>query len=203
MNIKGLFFFLGLLLAVAWPTPGPDSAIIRQLLERPGAEITSVRVAGSWAVAEGVQGDFGGYTVLRVVDRRWRIVAGSGGALSAEHAHVLGIPFRDWASLGMAVSQAQRREILSAGPHWSKLTARQELGDDTLSGYSAYELTLMRNEIFAAHGRPFQDPLLRQYFNSRPWYRANPAYEDSLLSDLERRNAARILSYQRAHNMNL
>jgi hypothetical protein len=203
MTIKALLIFLGLLLTAAWPTPDPAAAIIRKQLERPGTEITSVRVAGSWAVVQGVQGDSGGYTVLRFVDGRWRPVAGSGGVLSAEHAHVLGVPFRDWQSLGMAVSQAQRREILSAGPHWSFLTARQELEDATLSGYSAYELTLMRNEIFAVHGRPFQDPLLRQYFNSRPWYRANPAYNDSLLSDLERRNAARILSYQRAHNMEL
>lgn len=204
MTIKALLLFLGLLLTAAWPTPDPAAAVIRQLLERPGTQITSVRVAGSWAVAEGLQGDSGGYTVLRVVDGRWRIVAGSGGALSAEHAHVLGIPSRDWQTLtGMAVSQTQRREILSAGPYWSHLTARQELGDATLSGYSAYELTLMRNEIFAVHGRPFQDSLLRQYFHSRPWYRANPAYSDLLLSDLERRNAARILSYQRAHNMDL
>lgn len=201
MKIKALVLLV-MLLTVAWAKPEP-AAVIRKMLETPGTEILSVRVAGSWAVAQGVQGDSGGYTVLMFLDGRWRPVAGSGGVLSAEHAHVLGIPFQDWQTLGMQVSQAQRRAILSTGPHWSRLTAHQELDDSDLSGYSAYELTLMRNEIFAVHGRPFQDSMLRRYFRSKPWYRVNPAYSDLLLSDLERRNAARILSYQRAHNKEL
>ena len=60
---------------------------------------------------------------------------------------------------------------------------------------------LMRNEVFAKHGRPFQDPLLKAYFESRPWYRANSGYSDALLTERERRNAGFIQQYQQRKHL--
>ncbi len=39
-----------------------------------------------------------------------------------------------------------------------------------LSGFSQYELRLARNEIYARHGRKFNDPSLQSYFNGKGWY---------------------------------
>jgi hypothetical protein len=57
-----------------------------------------------------------------------------------------------------------------------------------LAGLSAYDLKIMRNEIFARHGYIFADNDLREYFTRQSWY--NPQYADvaSMLTDLERSN---------------
>lgn len=67
-----------------------------------------------------------------------------------------------------------------------------------LAGYSNWQLTLARNEIYARHGRPFQNDHIRAYFLATGWYRPKPAYQDSWLSATESRNASFILNYQNA-----
>ncbi len=76
--------------------------------------------------------------------------------------------------------------------------------DADLIGKRAFELDIMRNSIFARHGRRFKNGALQSYFNSQPWYR--PIYSpddfpDSLLSPLEQDNAAYILEYQNRHGL--
>lgn len=43
-----------------------------------------------------------------------------------------------------------------------------------LNGLSLAELRIARNEIFARHGRQFEDPLLNKWFYSKQWYLALP-----------------------------
>jgi hypothetical protein len=57
-----------------------------------------------------------------------------------------------------------------------------------LQGRSKAELRVMRNEIFARHGRVFQAPDLHDYFFQKPWYMENPSYSDSLLSAVDNEN---------------
>ncbi|MBW4494829.1 MAG: YARHG domain-containing protein [Oscillatoria princeps RMCB-10] len=76
--------------------------------------------------------------------------------------------------------------------------------DTDLIGKRAFDLDIMRNSIFARHGRRFNDGALQSYFNSQPWYR--PIYSaedfpDSLLSPLEVDNAAYILEYQNRNGL--
>ena len=42
---------------------------------------------------------------------------------------------------------------------------------DDLLHFSASDLRLMRNEIYARHGYIFNDQNLQGYFSSQPWYR--------------------------------
>ena len=44
------------------------------------------------------------------------------------------------------------------------------LSDSEVSGLSKEELRLARNEIFARHGRKFDDAQLQSYFESKSWY---------------------------------
>jgi len=70
------------------------------------------------------------------------------------------------------------------------------LSNADLAGLTNWQCTLARNEIYARHGRPFNNDHIRAYFRSTGWYRPNPAYRDSWLSATESRNAAFILNYQ-------
>jgi len=51
----------------------------------------------------------------------------------------------------------------------------RELAAADLDGKSAQELDVMRNEIYARHGRKFANPKLQTYFLSQNWY--TPIYE--------------------------
>jgi len=91
---------------------------------------------------------------------------------------------------------------VSRGPRYlCPESASRPLTKKDLEGKSAWELTLMRNEIYARHGRSFRRADLQKYFDGKPWYRRNPAYRDSLLSSLEKKNAAFILHYQQEYGL--
>ena len=73
------------------------------------------------------------------------------------------------------------------------------LSVDDLAGLSKEELKLARNEIFARHGRIFNDPDLQSYFEAQPWYTGTISaddFSDDMLSDIERDNIALIRSYE-------
>ncbi|MCG8361842.1 MAG: YARHG domain-containing protein [Pseudanabaenales cyanobacterium] len=75
---------------------------------------------------------------------------------------------------------------------------------EDLVGKSAFDLTIMRNSIYARHGRKFNRQAIQSYFNSQTWYKAIYSPEEfpnSLLSQIERNNAAKILEYQRQNGL--
>lgn len=65
-----------------------------------------------------------------------------------------------------------------------------------LHGKSKAELRIMRNEIYARHGRTFEAPDLQNYFSGRPWYRQNPSYSDSLLTETDKANVKAIQDFE-------
>ncbi|MFN6476147.1 protein kinase domain-containing protein [Nostoc sp. DedQUE07] len=71
--------------------------------------------------------------------------------------------------------------------------------DADLDGKSGFELDIMRNSIFASHGRRFENIELQNYFNNQLWYR--PIYSPKtfpvkLLTKLEQQNVEYINKYQ-------
>ena len=69
-----------------------------------------------------------------------------------------------------------------------------------LYGLSKDQLRLARNEIYARHGRMFNDQTLQAYFNSKSWYRGTIApsafKDDAMLTKLERDNIKLIQSFE-------
>lgn len=68
-----------------------------------------------------------------------------------------------------------------------------------LDGFNALSLDLLRNAVFARHGRRFVNSTLQDYFNRQPWY--TPRYDPDqfparLLTPIERYNVDTILRYQ-------
>ena len=55
---------------------------------------------------------------------------------------------------------------------------------------------LLRNEIFARHGRVFKDKALQAYFSAMPWYKPNPAFTESMLTPRELANAAILKKHE-------
>ncbi len=69
-----------------------------------------------------------------------------------------------------------------------------------LSGKTASELRLARNEIYARHGRKFNDSTLQSYFNSCSWYKVKSSYnysnDASNLNSIEKKNVNLIKEYE-------
>ena len=86
------------------------------------------------------------------------------------------------------------------------ITAREkqlhdELGTRTLQVYDVRGLRpddarLLRNEIYARHGRRFRDPRLQKYFASFAWYHPSDSFRENQLNDTERKNATLISQYE-------
>lgn len=70
-----------------------------------------------------------------------------------------------------------------------------------LQGKTAYQLRLARNEIYARHGRKFNDASLQNHFNACSWYKVNPSYnyanENANLNEIEKAN---IIAIRNAEN---
>ncbi|AFY52886.1 serine/threonine protein kinase [Rivularia sp. PCC 7116] len=109
---------------------------------------------------------------------------------------------------GMATPQSQptvKPAILEPQPSvkytandFSWLSSRR-VTDADLDGMNGYTLDLMRNSIFARHGRRFNNPGLQQYFDKQSWYIPKYSPQDfpsNLLSNLERMNVESIAEYQ-------
>lgn len=75
--------------------------------------------------------------------------------------------------------------------------AQRTLTTSDLSGLSKWQLDVLRNEIYAAHGRGFDRSDLQNYFNRQTWYSRDSGYSESRLSSREKRNAAFIADYQK------
>lgn len=77
--------------------------------------------------------------------------------------------------------------------------------ESELNAMSLEELFYARNEIFARHGRGFNNPDLASYFNAQPWYtqRYSPETFDSMaspLNDYEKKNSELMLEVEKRRN---
>jgi hypothetical protein len=70
--------------------------------------------------------------------------------------------------------------------------ATEELKDETLGALFAEDLRVLRNEVYARHGRIFKDPELQKYFAAQAWYKPNPDFKDDQLNEIEAKNLAKI-----------
>lgn len=78
-------------------------------------------------------------------------------------------------------------------------SAAELLEREALTGLSANDCKIARNEIYARHGRKFQDAELQAYFETCAWYEGTIEPEDfneSVLSDIEMANKDLIVAYE-------
>lgn len=68
-----------------------------------------------------------------------------------------------------------------------------------LAGLSAEECRLARNELYARHGRCFDDEALQAYFDNKDWYKGTIApsdFKEDTLNDYEVHNRDLIVQYE-------
>lgn len=83
--------------------------------------------------------------------------------------------------------EKQLREELS-----KKIISRR-----VLEGLFIEDARKLRNEIYARHGKVFEDKPMRNYFSTFDWYKPDAKFNEKLLTRIERQNYAAILAYER------
>ena len=97
----------------------------------------------------------------------------------------------------LAVTGAQKRQRrVALLPGDMELFENRALSDQMLLGLSLHELRLLRNEIYARHGRSFKATWLQQYFDGQPWYQADENFKDEELSGFDKQNVELIVGYE-------
>ena len=95
-----------------------------------------------------------------------------------------------------AAQKKQRHLALSPGD--MELFENQPLTEKMLRDLSLNELRLLRNEVYARHGRTFGPEWLQQYFDFQPWYRAHEeGQQPTELSAVEKQNVDTIVAYEK------
>jgi hypothetical protein len=91
------------------------------------------------------------------------------------------------------ITVAQTRQLgLAVSPNMMSLFQSTPLTEAMLAHVSIGDLRLLRNEVYARHGRPFQTPWLAERFRIYPWYEPRVDYSDAELSPIEKANIALI-----------
>ena len=85
---------------------------------------------------------------------------------------------------------------MALAPGDMELFENKLISPQMLHGLSLNELRLLRNEIYARHGRQFQAPWLSQYFYSQPWYQPDENFKDEELSGSDKQNVETIVAYE-------
>lgn len=67
---------------------------------------------------------------------------------------------------------------------------------EELNELSVRDLRILRNTIFARRGRPFVSPSMKEYFSGMAWYRADDAYTDARLNEIDHKNLRIIQSVE-------
>ena len=73
------------------------------------------------------------------------------------------------------------------------------LTEADVAGLDAWSLMIARNEIYARHGRKFNDPNLQAYFNKQSWYKGTIApenFDPSVFNKYEEANIDFIRAYE-------
>lgn len=77
-------------------------------------------------------------------------------------------------------------EMVSNDGGYYHITSSRKLTEEDIKGKTKHELRIMRNEIYARHGYIFKDPILRDYFMQKSWYK--PTTISVTFKDIEQYN---------------
>lgn len=122
------------------------------------------------------------------------------GKLSVEDLLECGFTRRQMSdALGRPLTAQERQTLSHDRPFSDWLSSRKLLADQQQDGLAndPWLLMLLRNEIYARHGRAFQDPELKAIFSERSWYHPDPQYSDALLTPVEDQNVRVLLKWER------
>lgn len=94
-----------------------------------------------------------------------------------------------------SAQKKQRRVALLPGD--MELFENKAISEAMLKGLSLHELRLLRNEVYARHGRVFKALWLQQYFTFQPWYTPDDNFKDESLSGNDKVNVETIVRVEK------
>ena len=95
------------------------------------------------------------------------------------------------------LSGAQRKQRnVALLPGDMEFFENRTISEQMLHGLSLHELRLIRNEIYARHGRMFRAEWLQQHFFMQPWYAPDENFKDEELSGNDKLNVETIVKYE-------
>jgi len=100
-------------------------------------------------------------------------------------------------NIAMLADAQKRQRRVALLPGDMELFENKAISEQMLRGLSLHELRLIRNEIYARHGRMFKAPWLQQYFEMQPWYVADENFKDEELSGNDKLNVETIVSVEK------
>jgi YARHG domain-containing protein len=92
------------------------------------------------------------------------------------------------------IRRQQRKVAIAPGD--MELFENKVITEAMLRGLSLHELRLLRNEIYARHGRVFKTLWLQQYFGGQAWYDPNEDFKDEELTGADKTNVETIVAYE-------
>jgi hypothetical protein len=97
------------------------------------------------------------------------------------------------------IRRQQRKVAIAPGD--IELFENKLITEAMLRGLSLHELRLLRNEIYARHGRVFKTLWLQQYFGGQAWYDPNEDFKDEEVAGVDKTNVETIVAYEnKLHN---
>ena len=97
----------------------------------------------------------------------------------------------------LTIEAAQKKSRkLALAPGDMELFENRLISAQMLHGLSLNELRLLRNEVYARHGRQFSAEWLQQYFWGQPWYQVDPSFKDEELTGPDKQNVETIVAYE-------
>jgi len=95
----------------------------------------------------------------------------------------------------LSTAQKKQRKVALL-PGDMELFESKAISEQMLHGLSLHELRLLRNEVYARHGRMFRAEWLQQYFYAQPWYTPDENFKDESLSGSNKVNVETIVEYE-------
>jgi hypothetical protein len=83
-------------------------------------------------------------------------------------------------------------ELLEFSNALKSIWSGEALAVNSLSGLSPWELRVLRNAVFARHGRAFESGKLSGFFHRYPGYKEDPDYSDNRITSVDRSNVEAI-----------
>jgi hypothetical protein len=98
----------------------------------------------------------------------------------------------------LTIEAAQKKSRkLALAPGDMELFENKLIAEQMLHGLSLNELRLLRNEVYARHGRQFSAEWLQQYFLGQTWYQPDGSFKDENLSGPDKQNVETIVAYEK------
>jgi serine/threonine protein kinase/ketosteroid isomerase-like protein len=101
------------------------------------------------------------------------------------NANTTATPSKEDAALADRLAVAEQKILSGVG-----------LTQADVADLSPADLRVLRQVPFARHGRIFSDARLQSYFESRPWYKPNPKFSESVLTPIDRTNIEFVRVYE-------